>query len=90
MSSSAPEKTPRATSVEISDDELIVTLRDGRRIASPLAWYPRLQAATREARENWTLLGDGIGIHWPEIDEDLSVEGLLEGRPAIGLAREAR
>ncbi|MCR9093245.1 MAG: DUF2442 domain-containing protein [bacterium] len=90
MSSSAPEKTPRATSVEISGDELIVTLRDGRRIASPLAWYPRLQEATPEARGNWTLLGDGVGIHWPEIDEDLSIEGLLEGRPAIGLAREAR
>jgi hypothetical protein len=82
MSSSAPDRSPRAASVHVSADELIVTLRDGRRIASPLTWYPRLLAATPEARANCELLGGGTGIHWPDVDEDLSVEGLLEGRPS--------
>jgi hypothetical protein len=84
MDSSVPKTDPRAQHVEISDDALIVDLADGRRITVPLAWFPRLLHATEQQRENWELLGDGEGIHWPEIDEDLSVAGLLQGTPAPG------
>jgi hypothetical protein len=66
--------------VSVTDDELIVVLAGGRRISVPLAWFPRLLHATAEQRENFELLGDGEGIHWREIDEDLSVAGLLRGR----------
>ena len=72
----------RAASVSTTDDELIVHLSDGRTIIVPLAWYPRLQQATREQRENYEMLGDGEYLHWPEIDEDLTVAGLLRGTPA--------
>jgi len=68
--------------VDVSEDELIVTLNDGRRLATPLAWYPRLLEASAEDRANFELLGGGIGIHWPAVDEDLSVEGMLRGSPA--------
>ena len=79
MTSSAPSVDPRATEVHCSDDELSVQLADGRRVSAPLAWFPRLLHATPEQRANCELLGDGYGIHWPDIDEDLSVEGLLRG-----------
>ena len=79
MTSSAPDVDPRAIEVEVSEDELTVVLADGRRIAVPLAWFPRLLSATAEERSNFEILGGGVGIHWPEIDEDLSVEGLLRG-----------
>ena len=79
MHSSAVEKRPLARDVEVTDDELRVELADGRRLSVPLAWFPRLSAASREARERWELLGDGDGIHWPDADEDLSVAGLLAG-----------
>jgi hypothetical protein len=79
MTSSALSIDPRAVEVEVSDDELIVVLADGRRIAVPLAWFPRLLAATPAQRSKFELLGRGVGIHWPEIDEDLSVDGLLRG-----------
>lgn len=65
--------------VEVSDDELCVQLADGRRLAVPLVWFPRLLHATTAERAKFELLGGGIGIHWPEVDEDLSVEGLLRG-----------
>ncbi len=68
--------------MDVSEDELIVTLNDGRRLATPLAWYPRLLEASAEDRANFELLGGGIGIHWPAVDEDLSVEGMLRGSPA--------
>ncbi len=80
MSSSTVETTPRAESVEVTDAELIVRLVDGRRLSVPLVWFPRLLRATPEERSKSELLGDGDGIHWPLIDEDLSVEGLLAGR----------
>ncbi len=80
MSSSTVETTPRAESVEVTDAELIVRLVDGRRLSVPLVWFPRLLRATPEQRSKSELLGDGDGIHWPLIDEDLSVEGLLAGR----------
>jgi len=82
MSSSAPMIDTRAKQVEVSDDELTVLLADGRRISVPLAWYPRLLNATPDQRRNFELLGDGHGIHWPEIDEDLSVAGLLRAAPS--------
>jgi hypothetical protein len=72
--------------VSFDADRLIVDLMDGRTIAVPLAWYPRLLDATPEQRSKWELAGAGYGIHWPEIDEDLSVEGLLRGAPAARAA----
>jgi hypothetical protein len=80
MSSSTVETIPLASSVKIDDAELTVLLVDGRRVSVPLVWFPRLVRATQEQRDRWELLGDGEGIHWPEIDEDLSIEGLLVGR----------
>lgn len=68
--------------VSFDDDRLIVDLTDGRTIAVPLAWYPRLARATDGQRENWRMAGGGYGILWPDIDEDLSTEGLLRGAPA--------
>lgn len=72
----------RVANVRISEDELIVRLRDGRTISVPLVWYPRLLNATEEQRNHWQIIGAGYGIHWEEIDEDLSSEGLLRGAPA--------
>ena len=66
----------------VTEDELKVELLDGRTVIVPLAWYPRLLHASPEQRENWKIAGGGYGIHWPEIDEDLSTEGLLRGAPA--------
>ena len=68
--------------VVTTDDSLIVDLRDGRTITVPLAWYPRLLHGTVEERRHWRLIGRGVGIHWPDLDEDLSVEGLILGRPS--------
>lgn len=68
--------------VHFTEDTLSVDLVDGRTITVPLAWYPRLLHATPEQRENWQISGSGFGIHWPDIDEDLSTEGLLRGAPA--------
>lgn len=72
--------------VRCSKDSLRVDLMDGRSIIVPLAWYPRLLHATAEQRDHWVKAGGGFGIHWPDIDEDLSVEGLLRGLPAPGSA----
>jgi hypothetical protein len=72
----------RVSGVEVSEDTLTVALMDGRSISVPLAWYPRLFNATQAERQNWQLAGGGYGIHWPDVDEDLSTEGLLRGAPA--------
>jgi len=72
----------RVADVEITKDTLSVALMDGRTISVPLAWYPRLLAATARQRRNWKVAGAGYGLHWPDIDEDLSTEGLLRGAPA--------
>jgi hypothetical protein len=72
----------RVAGVEISEDTLTVSLMDGRAISVPLTWYPRLLNATFAQRQKWEIAGGGYGIHWPEIDEDLSTEGLLRGAPA--------
>ena len=79
----------RVADVRFDEDRLIVDLMDGRTIAVPLAWYPRLFDATPEQRLNWRVAGAGYGIHWPDIDEDLSTEGLLRGAPAPGWNRAA-
>src|SRR5437870_1783699 len=72
----------RVAAVAIDEDTLSVRLMDGRTISVPLVWYPRLLNATPAERGNWQLAGGGYGIHWPDIDEDLSTEGLLRGAPA--------
>src|SRR5260370_16764994 len=72
----------RVLDVQFTDDAISVSLRDGRVITVPLVWYPRLLNATASERKNWKIAGGGYGIHWPDIDEDLSTEGLLRGAPA--------
>ncbi|HLJ73173.1 MAG TPA: DUF2442 domain-containing protein [Thermoanaerobaculia bacterium] len=81
MSSSAIDITvPATTNVSATDDTLTADLSDGRSISVPLAWYPRLVHASAKERNTWRLIGRGDGIHWPELDEDISVEGLIAGR----------
>jgi hypothetical protein len=80
MSSLVVEVT--AQDVRITDDCLSADLTDGRTISVPLAWYPRLLHGTPEERSNWRFIGEGVGIHWPDLDEDISVENLLFGKPS--------
>ena len=87
MSTSRPSAEPRAVRVSVSDVDLTVVLQDGRKLSVPLSWYPRLHNASPEQRAKWRLIGEGEGIHWPEVDEDLSVEGLLKGVPAPGISK---
>jgi hypothetical protein len=83
MSSSAVEAgTVLATGVAVSADTLTVELADGRTIAAPLAWYPRLAHGTAAERKSWRLIAGGRGIHWPALDEDISVANLLAGQPS--------
>lgn len=83
MNISAKVTDERVLDVRFDDANLIVDLMDGRTISAPLAWYPRLFRASPSQRENWQKAGAGFGIHWPDIDEDLSTEGLLRGAPAV-------
>lgn len=83
MSSLNIEIEPRAQQVQCTDAELVVTLDDGRILSVPLAWFPRLAQASVSERSRVELLGGGKGLHWPALDEDVSVAGLLEGRPAL-------
>ncbi len=76
------ERQACAQAVKVTDEELIVELDDGRTISVPLAWFPRLLYGTPVERENWRLIGDGEGIHWPELDEDIEVRHLLAGIPS--------
>ena len=71
-----------AQNVQITDDALIVDLSDGRTVSVPLAWFPRLLHGTLEERNKWRLIGEGEGIHWPDLDEDISVENLILGKPS--------
>lgn len=71
---------PTAVAVEVSDVALRIVLSDGRELSAPLAWFPRLRDATPEQRRNWELIGRGHGLHWPDVDEDVSVRALM-GRP---------
>jgi hypothetical protein len=88
VTSSNPSVGPRAIDVALDDDHLTVALADGRRVTVPLAWFPRLLDATPEQRRNWQWIGDGQGIHWPDVDEDISVAGLLRG-PASEASKRA-
>ena len=70
----------KAQEVIVTDDTLTVDLEDGRTLSVPLTWYPRLWHGTPEERQNWRFIGNGVGIHWPDLDEDISIEGLLLGK----------
>jgi hypothetical protein len=74
---------PKAMAIVCSDDELRVSLTDGRTLSVPIAWFPRLAHASPAERAEYELLGDGEGIHWPQVDEDISVAGLLVGQPSV-------
>jgi hypothetical protein len=90
MSTSEPRAGERIRDVHFSDDTLSVDLVDGRTITVPLVWYPRLLHATPAQRASWRIAGGGYGIHWPDVDEDLSSEGLLRGAPAAHVTVGAR
>lgn len=79
MTTSATDTRPLARTVHVDDDTLTVGLADGRTITVPILWFPRLAHASPETRNAWELLGDGDGIHWPDADEDIGIEGLLAG-----------
>jgi len=72
----------KAQNVIVTDEALTVDFTDGRTISAPLAWYPRLMHGTPQERNNWRLIGNGEGIHWPDLDEDIEIEGMLLGRPS--------
>jgi len=82
MTSLTTVTNERVADVEVTEDTLSVTIMDGRTISVPLGWYPRLLHATPAQRQYWQIAGGGCGIHWPDIDEDLSAEGLFRGAPA--------
>ncbi len=75
-------RVPEALNVSLTDDTLSVDLSDGRSISVPIAWFPRLLHSSEQERNNWRLIGKGQGIHWEDIDEDISIEGLLAGKPS--------
>ena len=77
MPTSAVKYDATAVDVKLMDDRLVVFLADGRELAAPLAWFPRLSDASNDRRRNWRLIGGGHGIHWPDVDEDISVASLL-------------
>jgi hypothetical protein len=78
----ATNSDPRISSVEVTDDEIVANLVDGRRISVPLVWSWRLAGATPEQRQNFEIIGSGQGVHWPDVDEDISAIGMLTGGPA--------
>ena len=82
--STSVEQMERAAAyhVTVSEDTLVVELKDGRTISVPVSWYPRLEQATDVERNSWELIGGGTGIHWEAVDEDISVDGLLAGKPS--------
>jgi len=83
MNTLAVDNDPRALEVRCTDDEIVVRLSDGRTLAVPIVWFPRLAAADAKSRSEIELIGGGEGIHWPSVDEDISVAGLLAGRASI-------
>jgi hypothetical protein len=85
MRTSEPKAGERIKAVRIDEDTLTVDLADGRTVSTPLAWYPRLLHATSEQRNHFVVSAAGFGIHWPDIDEDLSVQGMLAGAAAPGV-----
>ncbi|MEX2302324.1 MAG: DUF2442 domain-containing protein [Bryobacterales bacterium] len=90
MTASEPKPGERVKDVRFTEDTLAVDLLDGRTIIVPLAWHPSLLHASPQQRGNWQISGGGYGIHWPDIDEDLSTEGLLRGAPAASRPAAAR
>jgi len=80
MSTLTIERETFAQEVGFTEDSFVVNLDDGRSVSVPLAWYPRLAAGTKKEREHYELIGDGEGIHWPALDEDISIEGIIAGR----------
>jgi hypothetical protein len=70
----------KASQVNVADDTLTADLADGRTLSVPLTWYPRLLHGTPKERGDWRLIGNGVGVHWPDLDEDISIEGLLLGK----------
>jgi hypothetical protein len=80
--STVARSDPRIKSVEVSDEMITARLADGRIIAVPLAWSWRLATATPAQRANYEIIGDGLGVHWPDVDEDISADGMLAGDPA--------
>lgn len=80
MSTLTLEREAFAQSIGFTEDSMVVSLDDGRAVSVPLAWYPRLSVGTKTEREHYELIGDGEGIHWPDLNEDISVEGLIAGR----------
>lgn len=90
MPSSRDDGVARARAVRFARGQLVVALCDGRTLSVPLRWFPRLSRARPVQRRHWVLLGRGAGIHWPLLDEDLSVAGLLRGTPAPGAAASRR
>lgn len=84
MVTSTPEPDERVKTVTFDDANIDVELMDGRHVVTPLSWYPRLEAATPEQRLKWDPCGGGFGLHWEELDEDLSTEGMLLGQRAPG------
>jgi hypothetical protein len=88
MSTLAPKMDERVEAVYFTRNSLVVDLKDGRSISVPLVWYPKLLKATVKQRSSWEICGGGYGIHWPEINEDLSTEGLLRGAPAPSLRQK--
>lgn len=83
MNSLALKSDPRAEHIRCTEDELVVVLTDGRTLTVPLAWFPRLANATIRQRSKYELLGNGSGMHWPLVDEDISIAGLLTGNPSV-------
>lgn len=90
MSDVLEAKEARATGADVNDAELTVHLEDGRSITTPLEWYPRLVFATPDELQNFRLTGGGYGLHWPDLDEDLSVKGMLAGRPSSESGRSLK
>ena len=91
MRTLVPKELERlATDVRFDKKNVHVRLKDGREISVPLEWFPRLRGASPKQRKNWRLVGKGIGIHWPELDEDLSIDGLIGAKHAGPLAKAAR
>ena len=77
MNTTIAKPVADAVNVSFTDDALVVALTDGRQVSAPLEWFPRLRAATARQRKNWRLIGGGVGIHWGDLDEDISVRSLL-------------
>jgi hypothetical protein len=82
MTSVVETRPARAIKANVTDDELTAWLDDGRTISTPLAWYPRLMHANASERQNFQIIGQGVGLHWPDLDEDLSIAGMLAGVPS--------